>query len=94
SGWQWLPLILMGLAGALGHLMLIEGHRHAPASVLAPFTYTQIVWMTISGAIVFGQLPDLWTIAGAAIVVASGFYVFNRERKLGVTTAQEATPED
>lgn len=93
SGWQWLPLLLMGLAGATGHLMVIEAHRLAPASTIAPFIYSQIVWMTISGALVFGQFPDLWTIVGASIVVMSGIYVFNRERKLGGSAA-EATPED
>ncbi len=94
EGWQWLPLVMMGVAGTVGHSMLIKAHRLAPATVLAPFIYTQIVWMTIAGAMVFGQFPDRWTILGAAIVVASGAYVFARERKKGVTTAQDATPED
>ena len=74
--------------------MLIKAHRLAPATVLAPFIYTQIVWMTVAGAVVFGQYPDRWTLLGAAIVVASGAYVFARERKKGVTTAQDATPEE
>lgn len=94
QGWQWLPLILMGVAGTVGHSMLIKAHRQAAATLLAPFIYTQIVWMTIAGAVVFGQLPDRWTLLGAAIVVASGAYVFARERKKGVTTAQDATPEE
>ena len=94
EGWQWLPLVLMGLAGTAGHSMLIKAHRLAPASAIAPFIYTQIVWMTISGAFVFGQFPDRWTLLGAVIVVGSGAYVFARERKKGVTTAQDATPED
>lgn len=93
-GWQWLPLVLMGLAGTAGHSMLIKAHRLAPASAIAPFIYTQIVWMTLAGALVFRQFPDGWTLAGAAVVVASGVYVFARERKLGVATALEATPED
>jgi drug/metabolite transporter (DMT)-like permease len=93
-GWQWLPLLLMGLAGTAGHSMLIKAHRLAPASAIAPFNYTQIIWMTVSGMAVFGQFPDGWTLLGAGIVVASGAYVFARERKMGVTTAQEATPED
>ncbi len=94
QGWQWLPLLMMGLAGTVGHSMLIKAHRLAPATVLAPFIYTQIVWMTMAGAVVFGQYPDRWTLLGAAIVVASGAYVFARERKKGVTTAQDATPEE
>lgn len=94
QGAQWGLLLLMGVAGTVGHSMLIKAHRMAPASAIAPFIYTQIITMTISGAIVFGQLPDGWTLLGALIVVASGVYVFARERKKGVTTSQEATPED
>ena len=93
TGWQWLPLVLMGIAGAVGHFMLIQAHRLAAASAIAPFIYTQIIWMIIAGYVVFGQFPDGWTLAGAAIVVASGIYVFNRESKLGVATTA-TTPAD
>lgn len=93
TGWQWLPLILMGIAGAIGHFMLIQAHRLAAASAIAPFIYTQIIWMIIAGLLVFNQFPDRWTLLGSAIVVASGIYVFNRERKLGVMTTA-ATPSD
>ena len=86
EGWQWIPLVLMGVAGATGHFMLIQAHRMAPASTLAPFIYTQIIWMTIAGYILFGSIPDTGTLFGAAIVVASGIYVFNRERLKGVVT--------
>jgi drug/metabolite transporter (DMT)-like permease len=82
-GVQWLLIVFMGLAGAVGHLMLIQAHRLAPASALAPFLYTQIVWMIIAGYLFFGDVPDFWTLAGAAIVVASGLVVFAREASLG-----------
>jgi drug/metabolite transporter (DMT)-like permease len=83
-GISWLLFLGMGLFGFAGHLMLIEAHRLAPASVLAPFTYTQIIWMILLGYIVFGDRPDVWTLIGAAIVVASGLYVFARERARGI----------
>lgn len=83
QGWQWLPLVIMGVAGTAGHLMLIQAHRLAPASALAPFVYTQMIWMIIAGYLVFNNVPDLWTLVGAAIVVASGIYVFARERMHG-----------
>jgi drug/metabolite transporter (DMT)-like permease len=92
-GWQWLPLGLMGAAGAFGHLMLIQAHRLSPASAIAPFIYSQIIWMILAGYLVFGQLPDTTTLLGASIVVASGIYVFNRERLKGVQTTL-AAPED
>jgi drug/metabolite transporter (DMT)-like permease len=83
EGAQWLFIIFMGLAGAVGHLMLIQAHRLAPASALAPFLYTQIVWMIIAGYIFFGDVPDIWTLVGAAIVVGSGLVLFAREAALG-----------
>ncbi|MDF1792363.1 MAG: DMT family transporter [Thalassobaculaceae bacterium] len=77
---HWVLLCLTGVFGGVGHWLVIIAHRYAGASVLAPFTYSAIVWMTISGYLVFGDLPDEWTIAGAVIVVASGLYVFHREQ--------------
>jgi drug/metabolite transporter (DMT)-like permease len=89
EGWQWLVLGVMGLFGSIGHLMLIEAHRRAPAPVLAPFVYVQIIPMTIIGYLVFGNVPDRWTLIGAAIVVASGLYVFYRERQLNRAIASD-----
>jgi len=80
-GVQWLLLAWMGLAGTIGHFMLIQAHRLAPASALAPFMYTQIVWMIAVGYLFFGDVPDLWTLVGAAIVVASGLFVFAGEAR-------------
>jgi drug/metabolite transporter (DMT)-like permease len=93
QGSQWLPLIAMGVSGAAGHFMLIGAHRIASAATLAPFAYTQIIWMTIAGYLLFGNTPDSWTMLGAAIVVASSIYIFTRERALGKTDAIP-TPED
>ena len=76
-------MVLIGALGSGGHYLLILGHRLAPASTLAPFIYTQIVWTTTLGFLVFGDLPNRWTILGGLIVVASGLYLLNRERKLG-----------
>ena len=79
----WLPWALMlatGVFGGFGHWLLILAHRLAPATVLAPFIYSQIIWMIALGWFVFGQLPDRWTFAGAGIVIASGLYLLYRER--------------
>jgi drug/metabolite transporter (DMT)-like permease len=78
----WLSLATLGFMGGLGHYLLIQAFGHAPVSILAPYAYTAILWVTISGYLVFGQLPDLWTIVGAAIIIASGIYVFYREAYL------------
>ena len=66
--------------GVVGHLILIKALEMAPASVLQPFNYTLLVWATTVGFLVFGDLPDGVTIAGAAIVVGSGLYTWWRER--------------
>lgn len=76
-------LIATGLCGALGHWMLIHAQRVAPAPVLSPFLYTQLIWMTIAGYVFFGQLPDRFTLFGAAIIVASALYILYRERVHG-----------
>lgn len=73
-------MVLVGFWGGLGHWLLILAHRHASAATLAPFLYTQIVWMIALGYIVFGDVPDRWTLAGASIVIMSGIYLFHRER--------------
>jgi drug/metabolite transporter (DMT)-like permease len=80
----WMLMIVIGACGAFGHWLLILAHARAPAPVLAPFIYTQIVWMIILGFLVFGDLPDGWTLAGSAIVIASGLYLLHRERIRGV----------
>jgi drug/metabolite transporter (DMT)-like permease len=76
-------MVLIGALGSIGHYLLILGHRLAPASTLAPFIYTQLVWTTSLGFLVFGDLPHRWTVAGGLIVVSSGLYLLNRERKVG-----------
>jgi len=88
-----LMLMMTGVLGSTGHYFLIAGHRLAPASVLSPYVYTQLIWVVILGYFVFGQVPNHWTIAGATMVIASGLYLLYRERKLGKSTTSEAAVE-
>jgi drug/metabolite transporter (DMT)-like permease len=76
-------MVAFGAFGSFGHYLLIVGHRLAPASVLAPFMYSQLVWATGFGYFVFGDVPNRWTLAGASVVVASGLYLLHRERVRG-----------
>ena len=78
----WLAMMALGVFGGLGHYLLIQAFTLAPASLLAPYSYTAIVWVTITGYLVFGDFPDGWTVLGAAIIIASGIYVFYREAYL------------
>jgi drug/metabolite transporter (DMT)-like permease len=80
---DWVPMAAMGLLGGIGHLILIRALTIAPASLLAPFVYTQIVWALVLGYLVFGDLPNVWMLLGGAVIVASGLYVFYREAVLG-----------
>ena len=76
----WLLMLSMGAWGGIGHYIFIIAYRHAPASTLAPFIYLGLITHTAGGFLVFGQMPDRWTLAGASIVVASGIYLVHRER--------------
>jgi drug/metabolite transporter (DMT)-like permease len=79
---DWPDLAIMtalGLFGGLGHFLLIQAFSRAPASMLAPFAYCQIIGAAVLGYTIFGDVPDLATGAGTAIVVASGLYVWHRE---------------
>lgn len=78
----WIPFILIGVFGLAGHLVFTVAHRFAPASVLAPFAYSQMIYMTVSSWLIFHQPPDIWLFIGAPIVVASGLYIWLRERQL------------
>jgi drug/metabolite transporter (DMT)-like permease len=75
-------LLSLGIYGAIGHYLLAQAHRLAPAPVLAPFVYLQIVWMSLAGYLIFGDVPDRSTALGATLVILSGLYVYYRERAL------------
>ena len=87
--WFWktpdLPAIglfaVMGVAATLGHYLLIRAFTLAPAPVLAPFAYAEIIVATALGYIVFGDFPDAWTWAGVAVIVTSGVVIAIRERR-------------
>jgi drug/metabolite transporter (DMT)-like permease len=77
---SWLLVGSLGILGGAGHYLFIHAYRLAPASAIAPFLYLQLLTMVAFGYGVFGDLPDLWTLAGSAVIVASGVYLFHRER--------------
>jgi len=76
---EWLIMISMGMFGGAGQFTLIKSLTIAPAATVAPFNYTNLIWATLFGFVIFGDLPDRWTITGAVIIVASGLYIFHRE---------------
>jgi len=88
---SWFIVLLMvvtGAIGSVGHYLLIAAHKLAPPALITPFMYTQLVWGIALGYLVFQQLPNAWTLAGAAVVISSGLYIFNRERRHGAEAAR------
>ena len=76
----WGLMVAMGLIGGVAHTLIIYAFRHAGASVLAPYNYTLLLWATLYGWILFGDLPNARTLTGAAIIIAAGLYAWHRER--------------
>lgn len=70
----------MAVLAAAGQFLSLLGYQRGPASLLAPFTYGQLIWATMLGYLLFGALPDGWTWLGATIIIASGLYTAHRER--------------
>ncbi len=84
---QWPLLAALGAIATTGHLLIVAGVRRAPPSILAPFQYLEILGATLLGFLIFDDFPDLVTWIGILIIVASGLYVFHRERRLARDTA-------
>ena len=72
--------VLVGIFSAAAQYMVVLAYRAAPASVLAPFSYTQLLTSGLVGVAMFGHVPDGWTLLGASVIAASGLYMAHRER--------------
>ena len=78
----WGLFLWLGFTGMIGHWLLILAYKYAPAPVVAPFVYVALISMSALGYLVFDDVPTLWTLAGGAVVIGSGLYLFYRERRL------------
>ena len=90
SGSQLAALIGLGVLGGLAHVLLTESYRHAPASMIAPFDYSSMLWAFILGYALFGEIPTTYVFVGAAIVAGAGLFVIWRERQLKLRRIREA----
>lgn len=77
----WALFALVAVLGASGHFLLINALQLTPAAMLQPFSYSVLIWATVVGFVFFGNLPDVWTVIGALVIVASGLYSLARERR-------------
>lgn len=87
--------VAVGCIAGFSHLTLIKAYDYASAAKLAPFSYTQLIWATASGYLVFGDFPDHWSLVGIAILMASGIYVATHQHlseRLLRAELQEGTP--
>ncbi|MBT5413019.1 MAG: DMT family transporter, partial [Rhodospirillaceae bacterium] len=82
SGNFWPLVVVLGVIGAIAHFGVIKALAMAPASLLSPFNYPQIFSGALTGYLLFGHLPDFWSMIGIAVIMASGLYVYHRERLL------------
>lgn len=84
--------IFIGVASTAGQWIVVLAFRYADASVLAPFSYIQLLWVSILGFVIFGEVPDIWTVSGAIFIVASGLYTAHRERVRRLQLSVQAEP--
>jgi drug/metabolite transporter (DMT)-like permease len=78
---MWSLMLLSGALGATGHALIILAYKDTDASALAPFGYTQLLAAILWGYLVLGDLPSIWTLTGATLIVAAGLYVWYYEKK-------------
>jgi drug/metabolite transporter (DMT)-like permease len=83
-------LIATGILGGLAHIFLTESYRYAPASLVAPFGYTAMLWAFVLGYVFFGEIPVPLVFIGAGVVAGAGLFVIFRERQLGLRREREA----
>lgn len=77
-----LLFVSLGLFGGFGHYFIVKALEWGPAAVIAPLNYGQLLGTVIIGYLAFREFPDFWTWIGAAVIIASGLYIFYRERRL------------
>jgi Permeases of the drug/metabolite transporter (DMT) superfamily len=83
-----------GGLSTLAQLLLIFAYRLAPASILAPFSYSQMVWSILFGYAFFAEVPDRWTLIGAVVIISSGLYIAHREQVVAKQTRQKILSEN
>ena len=78
---DWVLFLALGLVGGTAHYLLTIAFQYGPASFLSPFNYLQLLGATVTGYLIYRQLPDGWTWVGAAVIVFAGIYIAHRERR-------------
>ena len=82
--WQFAALICAGMTSGVAQLLMTEGYRAAETTLVAPFEYGAIIYATVLGIVIWGEWPDVWSLIGVVVLIASGLYVWQREVTLGI----------
>jgi drug/metabolite transporter (DMT)-like permease len=85
-------MIAMGLLGGIGQLLVVQAFHHAPASAVAPWNYSAMIWAALLGWLVWSEVPDEPLLVGAAIVIGSGLYLLYRETRLRTSRGMRRRP--
>ena len=93
SAKDWGMMLAVGAIAGCCYYLFVRSYEFATASLLAPFIYGQIVGATILGFLIFGDLPDEWTISGTVILIVSGLYIAYRENRVRCSYSAHATPD-
>lgn len=99
--WGWLvpsktelaSMIASGFLGGIAQILITESYRYASASLVAPFSYTAMLYSVAIGYVWFGEVPEPVVLLGAAIVIAAGLFVIWREQRLGLDRTEERRAE-
>ncbi len=83
-------LVATGFLGGLGHILLTESYRYAPASIIAPFDYTSMIFALVLGYLLFGEIPTTMIVIGSTIIAAAGLFVIWREHQIATARRREA----
>lgn len=84
GGWELVALIAAGLMSGFAQLLMTEGYRAAETTLVAPFEYGAIIYASVLGIAFWGEWPDIWSLVGIAVLIASGLYIWHREVTLGL----------
>jgi len=81
SAWEWALLMFTGAVAAIAHIFVIRAFEKTDASIIAPYTYSEIVMAAVLGYLIFGDRPDIYLVIGCALIIASGIIVVRHKTK-------------
>lgn len=91
TAFEWSIMLGIGVFAFVGHQFLTRAHGLAPANILMPFGYSFIIYLTVWSYVIFDQLPNQWTILGAAMIIVAGLLIWYREKNLALRAARDTS---